>query len=87
VILPGSQVGYIPFDYKKVCAAPKWDWKWQALAVREEMLPELVPPGSLLGKIIQRRRVTGLQEGTPVIAAQIKLAKRLAGCSAAYRMS
>jgi sugar (pentulose or hexulose) kinase len=49
----GSQVGYIPFDYKGLRWAPKWDWKWQALAVREEMLPELVPPGSLLGKIIQ----------------------------------
>lgn len=83
----GSQVGYIPFDYKGLRWAPKWDWKWQALAVREEMLPELVPPGSLLGKITASAALqTGLLEGTPVIAAAADKACEVigAGCEAPH---
>src|SRR5512134_3060097 len=41
----GCQVGYVPFDYRGLRWAGPRDWKWRALAVEREMLPELVPPG------------------------------------------
>ena len=41
----GCQVGYVPFDYRRLRWAGPRDWKWQAVPVRRELLPELVPPG------------------------------------------
>ena len=38
-----SQVGYLPFDFKRQDWCRKRDWKWQALPIRPEMLPELIP--------------------------------------------
>ena len=29
----GSQVGYLPFDYKKLAWSAKSDWKWQAVPI------------------------------------------------------
>lgn len=64
------QVGYIPFDYKRQRWAARWDWKWQAVAVRPEHLPELVPVGTPLGTITaQAAEATGLPAGLPLIAA------------------
>ena len=34
-------MAYLPFDYKRLRWAAPRDWKWQALAVRREQLPEL----------------------------------------------
>ena len=66
----GSQVGYLPFDFKKQGWAGKHDWKWRALPIRPAQLPRLVPSGSPLGKITaQASRETGLPEGLPVISA------------------
>ncbi len=65
-----SQIGYIPFDYKKM----KWE-KGKGLAsllfpVEKEKLPELIPPGGIIGKITEKASFeTGLPEGIPVIAA------------------
>jgi len=47
----GSQVAYLPFDYKGHKWAGPRDWKWQALNIRREMLPELVVPGTVIGAI------------------------------------
>ena len=47
----GSQVAYIPFDYKKLRWADKSDWKWQAVSIEEQMLPELVEPSHQMGVI------------------------------------
>ncbi|MFM9434031.1 sugar (pentulose or hexulose) kinase, partial [Janthinobacterium sp. CG_23.3] len=47
----GSQVAYIPFDYKRHAWAGRRDWKWRALAIRRDMLPELVAPGTVIGAI------------------------------------
>ncbi|HJV62450.1 MAG TPA: FGGY family carbohydrate kinase, partial [Albitalea sp.] len=44
----GSQVGYLPFDFKRQQWAAGWDWKWQALPVRREQMPELVSVGETL---------------------------------------
>ena len=61
----GCQVGYVPFDYKKQAWAGPRDWKWQAVAVKPEWLPELVPPGSRLGEITREAsestRVIGIK--------------------------
>nr|WP_132712535.1 FGGY-family carbohydrate kinase [Pseudomonas aeruginosa] len=47
----GCCVAYLPFDYKRLRWAAPRDWKWQALAVRREQLPELFKPGERLGEI------------------------------------
>ncbi len=66
----GSQVGYIPFDYKRQRWASRWDWKWQAVAVKPEHLPELIPPTAPLGTITPAAAAaTGIPAGLPVIAA------------------
>ncbi|MBW4933070.1 FGGY-family carbohydrate kinase [Marinobacter sp. F4206] len=66
----GSQVGYLPFDYRKQKWAAPRDFKWQAMPVTPEMLPELVEPGGALGALTSEAAVhLGLPEGLPVIAA------------------
>ncbi len=65
-----SCVAYLPFDYKRLKWAAPGDWKWQALAVRREQLPELVQPGQLIGHISAAASLhTGIPEGLPLIAA------------------
>lgn len=79
----GSQVGYQPFDYKRLKWAGRRDWKWQALAVKPESLPELVAPGSLMGKInAAAAAATGIPLGTPLLAAAADKACEVigAGC-------
>ncbi len=66
----GSQVAYLPFDYKNHKWAGPRDWKWQALAVTPQMLPELVQPGAIIGAITAAAAAaTGIAEGTPLVAA------------------
>ena len=79
----GSQVAYLPFDYKRQRWAKKNDWKWQALAVRPETLPELVPPGARIGAITAAAALaSGIPQGTPLIAAAADKACEVigAGC-------
>jgi len=66
----GCQVGYIPFDYKKLRWASKRDWKWEVLPIKQSMLPKVIPPGQTLGNITQKAASeTGLPAGLPLIAA------------------
>ncbi|MDO8651710.1 MAG: FGGY-family carbohydrate kinase [Undibacterium sp.] len=66
----GSQVGYLPFDYKGLKWAGRRDWKWQALALKPASLPELVAPGTLIGQInAAAASATGIPVGTPLLAA------------------
>jgi sugar (pentulose or hexulose) kinase len=79
----GSQVAYLPFDYKRLRWAGARDWKWQALAVRPGMLPELRPPGARLGAVTAEAALaTGIPAGTPLIAAAADKACEVlgAGC-------
>jgi sugar (pentulose or hexulose) kinase len=63
-------VGYLPFDYKRLKWAARSDWKWQAMPVRQNQLPDLVKPGERLGVIsAEASRHTGIPEGLPLIAA------------------
>ncbi len=83
----GSQVAYLPFDYKKLEWASARDWKWQALAVKRETLPKLVPPGTRIGVVDQAAaRETGILPGTPLFAAAADKACEVigAGCLAPH---
>ncbi len=66
----GNQVGYLPFDFKRHAWLKPASWKWQMLAVRPDMLPRLVPQGTVMGTIsTQAARATGIPTGLPLIAA------------------
>ena len=66
----GCQVGYVPFDYKKLRWAAKGDFKWKAVRVRPDQLPRLVAPGEKLGTLTRSAAIElGLSEGLPLIAA------------------
>lgn len=76
----GSQVGYIPFDYKRLAWARPGDWKWQALAIERDMLPELVAPGDEIGRIeADAAAATGIPLGLPLIAAAADKACEVTG--------
>jgi sugar (pentulose or hexulose) kinase len=77
------QVGYVPFDYKRLRWATKSDWKWKAVQVQPEWLPDLVKPGEPLGEITREAaEATKIPAGTPVIAAAADKACEVlgAGC-------
>ncbi|MBX3528019.1 MAG: FGGY-family carbohydrate kinase [Rhodoblastus sp.] len=79
----GSQVGYIPFDFKKQDWAGRLDWRWKALSARREQMPDIRPAGALLGGLTaQAAAALGLTEGLPVIAAAADKACEVAGCGA-----
>jgi sugar (pentulose or hexulose) kinase len=67
-----SQIGHIPFDYKKL----KWgdpkevmNFSSKIYPVESEKLPDLVEPGKVLGQISKKASVqTGINEGVPVVA-------------------
>ncbi|HET59187.1 MAG TPA: carbohydrate kinase, partial [Chloroflexi bacterium] len=65
------QVGFVPFDYKKLTWASQSDWKWQALPpIMPELLIPLKPPGDILGYITpEASRATGIPAGLPLVAA------------------
>lgn len=66
----GCQVGYMPFDYKNLRWAGKYDWKWQAVPMPASILIDLVPPTEVLGEITaEAAQATGIPEGLPMIAA------------------
>ncbi len=78
-----NQVGYMPFDYKGLGWAKPWDWKWKAVPVDPDLLPDLVPPGNQLGVVSkQAADATGIPEHLPVIAAAADKACEVigAGC-------
>ncbi len=77
------QVGYVPFDYRGLRWAPKADWKWRAIPIERDKLPDLVPPGGLLGGITaEAADATGIPKGLPLIAAAADKACEVigAGC-------
>ena len=77
----GCQVGYVPFDYKRLSWAKPADFKWKAIAVRPEQLPRLVAPGGRLGSLASAAaNVLGLPVGLPVIAAAADKACEVLGC-------
>ncbi len=83
----GSQVGYVPFDYKNQDWAKPSDWRWKAVQVERDMLPKLIPPSHLLGYITsEAAQATGIPEGLPLIATAADKATEVigAGCLEPY---
>lgn len=81
----GSQVGYVPFDYKRLTWSGPLDWKWQAVPMDRSVLPDLVPPSGLLGYVApEAAEASGIPVGLPVIAAAADKACEVigAGCLA-----
>lgn len=79
----GCQVGYVPFDYKRLDWARAGDWKWQALPMDPALLPALVPPAGVLGEITPAAsEATGIPAGLPLVAAAADKACEVigAGC-------
>ena len=79
----GAQVGYLPFDFRHQRWAARWDWKWQAMTINPEQLPELLPVGAQLGQITTQAALdTGIPAGLPVMAAAADKACEVlgAGC-------
>jgi sugar (pentulose or hexulose) kinase len=77
------QVGYVPFDYKKLTWAAASDWKWQAVPMPKERLVDLVPPTGVIAEITRdAAEATGIPEGLPLIAAAADKACEVigAGC-------
>ena len=65
-----AQVGFVPFDYKRLRWSGKQDWKWQAVPMNKSILPKLVPPAGVLGEITKEAaQATGIPVGLPMIAA------------------
>jgi sugar (pentulose or hexulose) kinase len=65
-----SQVGYIPFDYRRLAWAKDGDWRWKAAPIDPAWLPELIAPSLPLGELTASAAAAlGLRAGTPLIAA------------------
>jgi sugar (pentulose or hexulose) kinase len=78
-----SQVGYVPFDYRKLDWAPSGDWRWPALAITSAILPELAQAGTIIGAVTpDAARHTGVPAGTPVIAGASDKACEVLGSGA-----
>ncbi len=77
------QVGYMPFDYKKLRWAGRSDWKWQAVPMDPALLPDLIPPAGVLGEITpEAAEATGIPAGLPLIAAAADKACEVIGAGA-----
>ncbi len=64
-----SQIGHLPFDYKRQTWAAKNRLAKKLFPVEADKLPILANPGDLLGKITTgAAQQTGLKKGIPVIA-------------------
>jgi sugar (pentulose or hexulose) kinase len=64
-----SQIGHLPFDYKRQTWAGKWALTRRLFPVEIEKLPVMIPPGDLIGEVTETAGdLTGLRPGIPVIA-------------------
>ncbi len=64
-----SQIGHIPFNYKKMRWASKNDINALIFPVDKQKLVELVKPGANIGKVTKNASArSGIPEGIPVIA-------------------
>ncbi|MFH1154291.1 MAG: FGGY-family carbohydrate kinase [Pseudomonadota bacterium] len=64
-----SQIGYIPFNYKKQRWAKKLELPALLFPVDHGRLPDLIQPGHVLGAVTPRASAaTGITQGVPVVA-------------------
>lgn len=78
-----SQVGYLPFDFRRGDWARPHDIKWRALRVRREQLPPLLDAGEEIGAITAAAAAaTGIPPGTRFFAAGADKACEVLGSGA-----
>ncbi len=78
-----AQVGYVPFDFRRRRWAAAGDWRWRAMPVERDMLPDLVSTGDALGELTAAAAAhLGLPAGLPVIAAGADKACEVLGSGA-----
>ncbi len=76
----GCQVGYVPFDYKKMKWAGKGHLNRKLFPIEMNKLPKLKEPTQELGKISKlASKAIGIPAGTPVIAAAADKACEILG--------
>jgi len=64
-----SQIGHLPFDYKKHKWAGPWALTRKFFPVERDKLPGLVSSGEILGRVGKKvARLTGIPVHTPVVA-------------------
>jgi sugar (pentulose or hexulose) kinase len=64
-----SQIGHIPFDYKRMKWAGKNSLAAKLFPIEPEKLPVTVAPGAIIGSITRvASEKTGIAEGLPVVA-------------------
>ena len=64
-----SQIGHLPFDYKKQAWAGRFALTSRLFPVEPQKLPLLVPPGQQIGTLTPKASgLTGIPAGLPVIA-------------------
>jgi sugar (pentulose or hexulose) kinase len=64
-----SQIGHLPFDYKNQKWAGRWALTRRVFPIEIGKLPLLISPGEPLGEVTRKAcKLTGLPQGTPVIA-------------------
>lgn len=66
-----SQIGHVPFDYKKQCwPSSNRNYRWQLFGLSKDKLYDLVKPGEIIAGVTSSASLeTGILEGIPVIAA------------------
>ncbi|MEM6639617.1 MAG: FGGY family carbohydrate kinase [Pseudomonadota bacterium] len=78
-----SQVGFVPFDFRRHRWYPPTHWRWRALALKPSQLPDLVAPGEVLGPLSASvADAVGLPRETNVIAAATDKACEVLGSGA-----
>ena len=79
-----SQIGHIPFDYKRqkwANPANKFVFSAKLFPIEKEKLPELVPSGGIIGHVTSKAATeTGLTEGLSVIASGSDKGCETLGC-------
>jgi sugar (pentulose or hexulose) kinase len=64
-----SQIGHIPFHYKKMRWATPCELIHRLFPIEREKLPDIVRPGEVLGSITaEAAQSTGIEAGIPVVA-------------------
>ncbi len=77
------QVGYLPFDFRRHEWARDGDWKWQAIPIDPALLPTLVPPTAVLGRVsAAAAAATGIPAGLPLVSASADKASEVLGSGA-----
>lgn len=78
-----SQVGFLPFDYKRQRWASDFDWRWESFGIRRSMLPELFEVTTVMGEVSQEAaEATGIPVKTKVFAAAADKACEVLGSGA-----